>query len=76
MCRYSVRIIPKRCPDVPGISVRMWPKYAVELICSLYQPLLQITGALADTMMLAGSEAYSGSLIFPPLRKNNLIIRL
>ncbi|HBE76787.1 MAG TPA: hypothetical protein DDW65_03265 [Firmicutes bacterium] len=29
MCRYSVRIIPKRCPDVPGISVRMRPKYAV-----------------------------------------------
>jgi eukaryotic-like serine/threonine-protein kinase len=28
MCRYVVRIIPKRCPDVSGISVRMWPKYA------------------------------------------------
>lgn len=29
MCRYAVRIIPKRCPDVSGISVRMRPKYAV-----------------------------------------------
>ncbi|MGE5581458.1 MAG: hypothetical protein ACM3X9_02870 [Bacillota bacterium] len=37
---------------------------AVELIRSLYQPLSQITEALSDTMMLAGSEAYSGSLSF------------
>ncbi|MGE5615151.1 MAG: transposase, partial [Bacillota bacterium] len=28
ICRYAVRIIPKRCPDVAGISVRMRPKYA------------------------------------------------
>lgn len=28
MCRYAVRIIPKRCPDVSGMSVRMRPKYA------------------------------------------------
>jgi len=28
MSRNAVRIIPKHRPDVPGISVRMWPKYA------------------------------------------------
>ena len=28
MCRYAVRIIPERCPDVTGNSVRMLPKYA------------------------------------------------
>ncbi len=31
MCRYAVRIIPKCCPDVAGISVRMRPKYANRL---------------------------------------------
>ncbi len=29
MCRYAVRIIPKCCPHVVGISVRMCPKYAL-----------------------------------------------
>jgi hypothetical protein len=28
MSRNAVRIIPKRRPDVAGISVRMLPKYA------------------------------------------------
>ena len=28
--RNAVRIIPKRCPDVTGNSVRMLPKYALE----------------------------------------------
>ena len=28
ICRYAVRIIPKRCPDVTGNAVRMLPKYA------------------------------------------------
>jgi len=37
---------------------------AVELIRSMYQPLLQVTEGLADTMTLAGSEALSGVLIF------------
>ena len=32
VCRYAVRIIPKRCPDVSGISVRMRPKYAIKLV--------------------------------------------
>ena len=29
ICRYAVRIIPKRCPDVTGNSVRILPKYAI-----------------------------------------------
>ncbi len=32
MCRYAVRIIPKCCPDVAGISVRMRPKYAYKRV--------------------------------------------
>jgi len=28
ICRYTVRIIPKCCPEVTGNSVRMLPKYA------------------------------------------------
>ena len=32
ICRYAVRIIPKRCPDVTGNSVRMLPKYALNKI--------------------------------------------
>lgn len=35
MCRYAVRIIPKCCPDIAGISVRMCPKYASEYAVSL-----------------------------------------
>jgi len=37
ICRYAVRIIPKRCPDVTGNSVRMLPKYAdgKDLNCQL-----------------------------------------
>ena len=37
---------------------------AVESIRAIYQPLLQITDALNDTMLLSGSEAYSGALIY------------
>lgn len=35
-----------------------------ELLRSMYQPLLQVTEGLADTMTLSGSEALSGVLIF------------
>jgi hypothetical protein len=37
---------------------------AVESLRLLYQPLLQITEALGDTITLSGSEAYSGALTF------------
>ncbi len=37
---------------------------AVVLLRSLFQPLSQINDGLSDTMMLSGSEAYSGSLMF------------
>jgi len=30
MSRYAVRIIPKHCPDVSEICVRMFPKYSIE----------------------------------------------
>ena len=35
-----------------------------EQIRSMYQPLMQITDTMRDTMLLTGSEAYSASLMF------------
>lgn len=43
---------------------------AVEVIRSLYQPLLQLTEGLSDTMTLSGSEAFGGSLMFYNSSKN------
>ena len=37
---------------------------AYEQIRSMYQPLLQITDTMRDTMLLTGSEAFSASLMF------------
>jgi hypothetical protein len=41
-----------------------------ETLRSLYQPVLQISDALADTMLLTGSEAYTAALIFYNATKN------
>ena len=43
---------------------------AVELLRSLYQPLLQLTEGLSDTITLSGSEAVGGSLMFYQSAKN------
>jgi hypothetical protein len=43
---------------------------AVETIRNIYQPMLQITNALSDTMAFSGSEALSASLIFYSSVKN------
>jgi hypothetical protein len=43
---------------------------AFETLRSLYQPVLQINDALADTFVLAGSEAYTAALIFYNATKN------
>lgn len=37
---------------------------AFEQIRAIYQPLLQITDSLWDSLLLSGSEAYSASLMF------------
>ena len=55
---------PELCPqfldvDALGVDVK-----AVETIRTIYQPLLQIVESLDDTMVLSGSEAYNGSLMF------------
>ena len=55
---------PELCPqfmdaDAFGVDVK-----AVETIRTIYNPLLQIVEALDDTMMLSGSEAYAGALMF------------
>ena len=36
ICRYTVRIIPKCCPEVTGNSVRILPKYAFAPIENKY----------------------------------------
>jgi hypothetical protein len=43
---------------------------SVEALRVLYQPLLRVTEALSDTIMLAGSEAFSGALLFYNSTKN------
>ncbi len=43
---------------------------AVETIRSIYQPMLQITNALSDTMAVSGSEALSACLMFYSSVKN------
>jgi hypothetical protein len=59
-CKQNPELVPPFLNvDELAVDVK-----AVESIRSLYQPLLQITEALADTMTLSGSEAYSGALIF------------
>ncbi|MGE5604128.1 MAG: hypothetical protein ACM3YE_00365 [Bacteroidota bacterium] len=43
---------------------------AVETIRSIYQPMLQMTDSLSDTMALSGSESFSTSLMFYSAIKN------
>jgi len=55
---------PELCPqfldaEALGVDVK-----AVEVIRSIYQPLLQMVDALDDTMTLSGSEAYAGALMY------------
>ena len=43
---------------------------AVETVRALFQPISQIADVLNDTMLLAGSEAYAGALMYYNAAKN------
>jgi hypothetical protein len=65
-CRQNPDLVPQFL-NVADFEVDLG---GFETVRSLYQPLLQITDALADTMTLSGSEAYTAALIFYSAAKN------
>jgi hypothetical protein len=65
-CKQNPDLVPQFL-DVDALNIDV---EAYEQIRSMYQPLLQITDSLWDTMILTGSEAYSASLIFYNSVKN------
>jgi hypothetical protein len=65
-CRQNSDLVPQFLNvDELAADVR-----AVETLRALHQPLEQINDALSDTIILSGSEAYSGSLLFYNSTKN------
>ena len=62
MCRNGVRIIPKRCPDVAGISVRMSPKYATAF--SFQIPMFGQNGM---SIGISGIFSMMPSILFGPV---------
>lgn len=58
-CDSNIDLVPPFL-DVNDLKVDV---DAVVSLRSIYQPLLQITDALNDTMLLSGSEAYAGALM-------------
>jgi hypothetical protein len=65
-CRQNPDLVPPFL-DVNELAVDI---RACVTIRSLYEPLLQITDSLSDTMLLSGSEAYSAALMFYSVVKN------
>ncbi|MHB8139634.1 MAG: hypothetical protein ACYDGO_14780 [Smithellaceae bacterium] len=61
---------PELVPQFLNVDELAMDVHAVEAIRAMYEPLLQITEALSDTMTLSGSEAYSASLMFYNSTKN------
>lgn len=59
-CTLNAEIVPPFL-DVKEFTVDV---EAVETIRPLYQQIAQIADALNDTMLLSGSEAYAGALIY------------
>ena len=59
-CKQNPDLVPGFL-DVDGLNI---DAEAYEQIRSLYQPLLQITDSLWDSMIVSGSGAYSASLTF------------
>jgi hypothetical protein len=68
-CRQNPDLVPQFL-DVADFEVDL---NGYEPVRSLYQPLLQITDALSDTMKLSGSEAYTAALIFYNAKSSGLI---
>lgn len=65
-CKNNPDLVPPFL-DIDELAVDL---AAVETIRSFYQPLLQITDSLLDTMSLSGSESFSASLMFYSAVKN------
>ncbi len=59
-CKQNPDLAPQFL-DLEGLNTGV---KAFEQIRAIYQPLLQITDSLRDSLLLAGSEAYSTSLQF------------
>lgn len=59
-CRQNPELVPQYL-DVDEFEIDF---QGYQRVRSLYQPLLQVTDALSDTMTLSGSEAYSAALVF------------
>jgi len=55
---------PELVPNYVNVDELAKDLQGVEALRVLYQPLLRITEGISDTMILAGSEAYSTALIF------------
>jgi hypothetical protein len=65
-CKNNPDLVPPFInPDELAVDVT-----AVETIRAIYQPMLQMTNALSDTMAVSGSEALSACLIFYSSVKN------
>lgn len=65
-CRENPELVPSFLNvDDFGVDLQGY-----ETLRSLYQPVLQISDALLDTMLLSGSEAYMAALIFYNATKN------
>ncbi|MBE3036953.1 MAG: KamA family radical SAM protein [Candidatus Atribacteria bacterium] len=65
ICRYAVRIIPKRCPDVTGNSVRILPKYAI---------LFKSYGRKIQFKAMKGKADISSGWLKPLLERNGVEI--
>ncbi len=59
-CKQNPDLVPPFL-DVNALNIDVT---AFEQLRAMYQPLLQITDSLWDSMILSGSEAYSASLTF------------
>ncbi len=65
-CQTNPDLVPPFV-DVEELAVDVT---AVETIRSIYQPMLQMTNALSDTMAISGSESLSACLMFYSSVKN------
>lgn len=61
---------PELVPNFMDVNELTTDLRSVEALRVLYQPLLRITEGISDTMILAGSEAYSAALMFYNSIKN------
>ncbi len=61
---------PELVPNFMDVAELTTDFQSVEALRVMYQPLLRVTEGLSDTIILAGSEAFSGALMFYNSIKN------